>query len=234
MSTFVLLHGMFHGAWCWDRVAPRLRAAGHAVWTPVQTGVGERAHELHAGITLQTFVDDIVAMLEREDLVAAVLVGHSFGGHAITGAADQVPGRIRHLVYLDAVFPRSGVSPLDGSLPAVAAQRRAAAAGGLGIPPPEPSVFGVPDGPDADWVRRHLTPQPFGSLDTAITFREPAGNGLPATYVACTDPAYPPLAHARQAARAQPGWTWRELATGHDAMVTAPAALADLLMEIAP
>lgn len=236
MSNFVLLHGMFHGAWCWDRVAPRLRAANHAVWTPVQTGVGERASELHAGITLQTFVDDLVTLLETEDITHAVLVGHSFGGHAITGAADKVPGRIRHLVYLDAVFPRSGISSLDGSLPEVAAQRRASAAGSghLSIPASEPPVFGVPDGPDADWVRQHLTPQPFGSLDTAITFHGAPGNGLPATYVASTSPAYLPLTHAHAAARAQPGWAWRELATGHDAMVTAPSALADLLMEIAP
>ena len=236
MTNFVLLHGAFHGAWCWERVTPLLREAGHSVWTPTQTGVGERAHELHPRITLDTFVDDLVAVLEGEDLSAAVLVGHSFGGHAITGAAERVPERIRQLVYLDAVFPRSGVAPLDGSLPEVAAERRALAArtGDLSIAAPEPAVFGVPEGPDAEWVRRRLTPHPFGSMNTALTLRHPVGNGLPATYVFCTDPAFEPLAPARAMARQQAGWTWRELATGHDAMVTAPRELAALLMEIAP
>lgn len=236
MTDFVLLHGMFHGGWCWARVAPLLRAAGHRVWTPTQTGVGERAHLLHPGITLQTFVDDLVGVLEAEELTEAVLIGHSFGGHAIAGAADRVPGRIRHLVFLDAVFPRSGVAPLDTSLPDVAAERRALAAqtGNVSVVPPDPSVFGVPDGPDADWLRRRMTPHPFGSMNTAITLRHPVGNGRPATYVVCTDPVYHPLAAAREAARAQEGWAWRELATGHDAMVTAPRALAELLMEIAP
>ena len=151
-------------------------------------------------------------------------------------AADRVPGRIRHLVFLDAVFPRSGVAPLDTSLPDVAAERRALAAqtGHLSVAPPDPAVFGVPEGPDAEWVRRHVTPHPFGSLNTAITLRHSVGNGLPATYVFCTDPVYGPLAGARAMARAQKGWAWRELATGHDAMVTAPQALAELLMEVAP
>jgi pimeloyl-ACP methyl ester carboxylesterase len=235
MATFVLLHGAFHGAWCWARVTPLLRGAGHAVFTPTQTGLGDRAHLLSAAITLETFVDDLVAVLETEELTDAILVGHSFGGNAITGAAHRVPGRVRHLVYLDAVFPRSGLAPLDASVPEIAAQRRAAAAdtGFVSIAPPAPSAFGVPDGPDADWLRRRMTPQPYGSMNTPITFDGAPDAGRPATYVACTDPVYAPLARARDQARAQPGWAWREIATGHDCMVTAPRETADLLMEIA-
>ena len=113
MTTFVLLHGAFHGGWCWARVAPILRAAGHTVFTPTQTGLGERAHLLHPGITLTTFVDDVVGVLETEELTDVVLVGHSFGGAAITGAAERVKHRLRHLVYLDSAIPQSGRSPLD-------------------------------------------------------------------------------------------------------------------------
>ncbi len=235
MTTFVLLHGAFHGGWCWARVEPLLRAAGHEVFTPTQTGLGDRAHLLHAGQTLQGFVEDLVAVLETEELTDCVLVGHSFGGHAISGAAERVPGRIRHLVYLDSALPRSGVSPLAASVPAIAWLRRklAAATGGVAIAPPEPASFGVPDGPDADWVRRRLTPHPFGTMDTALQLTAPLGNGLPCTYVACTAPMYESLEWARDLARAQPGWGWRELATGHDAMVTAPHETAALLMEIA-
>src|SRR5947208_2776826 len=107
-KTYVLLHGAFHGAWCWRDVADRLRAAGHRVTTPTQTGLGERRHLLSAQITLDTFVEDLVEHLESEELEAAILVGHSFGGNAISGAADRVPGRIRHLVYLDAMILEDG------------------------------------------------------------------------------------------------------------------------------
>ncbi len=236
MSTFVLLHGMFHGGWCWRDTAPLLRAAGHTVFTPTQTGLGDRAHLLHAGITLDTFVDDLLAVLISEELRDAVLVGHSFGGNAISGAVARRPDLVRHLIYLDGVVPADGVSPLDQSDPAVAADRRtlAAATGGLSLPPAEPSFFGVPDGPVADWVRRRLTPHPFGTLTSALSLPGGPSNGRPATYVHCTAPNYAPLGWARQRARAQPGWSWREIASGHDCMVTAPRATADLLMEITP
>ena len=235
MTTFVLLHGAFHGAWCWSRVAPILRAHGHLVFTPTQTGVGDRAHLLHAGITLDTFVQDLVAVLETEELRDAVLVGHSFGGIAITGAADRVPERIRHLIYLDSVIPLDGATPLDLSTPEVAAERRrlAAGTGGLSVAPPDPGHYGVPPGPDAEWVRRRLTPQPFGALNSSLRLRHKPGNGLPCTYIACVAPIYAPLARHRDFARAQPGWGWRELAAGHDAMVTAPIETAALLEELA-
>jgi pimeloyl-ACP methyl ester carboxylesterase len=236
MTSFVLLHGAFHGGWCWARVAPILRAQGHAVFTPTQTGLGERAHLLSRQITLDTFVQDLLGVLESEELEDAVLVGHSFGGIAITGAADRVPRRIRSLVYLDSAIPRDGCSSLDLSTPEIAAERRrlGTASGGLSVAPPDPAVFGVPPGPDSDWVRRRLTPHPFGAFDSTLTLANAPGNGLPCTYVFCTDPVYESLARHRDYARAQPGWLWRELAAGHDAMVTHPAATAALLMELAP
>ena len=235
VSTFVLLHGMCHGAWCWDRVAPMLRQAGHRVFTPTQVGVGERVQELHEGITLEDFVNDVVDVLQANALTDTVLVGHSFGGHAISGAAHRVPGRIRHLVYLDGVVPIDSVSPLDQSAPAIAEARRAAAkaSGGLSLPAPDPSVFGIPAGPDHDWVRGRLTPHPFGTLVSALRLSDDPSNGLPATYVVCTDPLYAGLASARDRARSHPAWHWREIASGHDCMVTAPRETADILMEIA-
>lgn len=234
MTTFVLLHGAFHGGWCWPRVAGPLRAAGHTVFTPTQTGLGERARTLSAGITLETFVQDLVAVLETEELQDAVLVGHSVGGIAITGAADRVPSRIRQLICLDSLLLLDGQSPLDRVPPEIAQQRRrlAAETGGASVPPPDPGVFGVPPGPDADWLRRRLTPQPFGAFDGRLRLRHPIGNGLSCTYIACTDPVYAPLASHHDLARAQPGWTVRELAAGHDAMVTAPRELVALLEEL--
>ena len=133
--TFVLVHGGFHGGWCWRDVATRLRSRGHAVFTPTQTGCGERSHLLSKDITLDTFVDDIANVLIWEDLADVVLVGHSFGGIAVTGVADRMPERIRRLVYLDAAILENGQSMFGMLDPQVVAGRKAAAeaSGGMGI-----------------------------------------------------------------------------------------------------
>jgi pimeloyl-ACP methyl ester carboxylesterase len=113
MTTFVLVHGGGHGGWCWKRVAARLRHAGHEVFTPTLTGLGERAHLLHEGIDLNTHIQDIVGVLQWEELADVVLCGHSYGGMVITGVADKAPAQLRALVYLDAFLPADGQSLMD-------------------------------------------------------------------------------------------------------------------------
>jgi pimeloyl-ACP methyl ester carboxylesterase len=235
-NTLVLLHGAWHGGWCWRDVAALLCAQGHRVTTPTQTGLGERRHLLSGAITLETFVQDLVEHLEAEEVEDAILVGHSFGGMAISGAADRVPQRIRHLVYLDSLVLEDGQAPFD-VLPAdvVAARRRLAQeqGGGLFIPCPPVSAFGVPENhPRADWMRRRMTPHPLGVFETPLRLRHAPGNGLPRTYIACSDPPYPPFEGVRREMRGSAGWAWQEIATGHDAMVTAPEALAQMLAAI--
>ena len=230
-KTFVLLHGAWHGGWCWERVAGLLRARGHRITTPTQTGLGERAHLMSPDIDLSVFTADLVNHLLWEDLTEVVLVGHSFGGNAISGAAEEVPGRITRLVYLDALVPVSGRSPFDEMPQGLAAERTRlaeATSGGLSIPAPPAAAFGVTDPADATWMEARLTPHPLRTFTTAQSFRGEPGNGLPAEYILCNDQAYGPLEDARSRARAL-GWPVREIATCHDAMVTAPEALADLL-----
>ena len=234
--TFVLLHGAFHGGWCWTRVAGELGRRGHRVFTPTQTGLGERRHLLSPAVTLETFIDDLVNVLEFEELEETVLVGHSFAGPVITAAADRVPERIRQLVYPDSGVIGDGEAPFDFLPPAVVAARTREAretSGGLSIPAPPPRAFGVPDGPDAEWVARHLTPHPFATFTDRLRLANPPGNGLRRTYLCCTDPIYAPLEAARQRVKGEQGWEWREIATGHDAMVTMPETLARMLLEIA-
>jgi pimeloyl-ACP methyl ester carboxylesterase len=235
-KTYVLLHGAWHGGWCWRPVADALRAQGHRVFTPTQTGLGERRHLLSREITLDTFVADVANLIEMEDLQDIILVGHSFGGLTISGVADRMPDRIRHLVYLDSLVLEGGQSPF-GVLPpdVVAARRKLAAEQGLGIaiPPPSPTAFGVPeDHPQAAWVRQHLTPHPVGTYESPLRLEHPIGNGRPRTYIHCTNPNYAPLEGSRQLVRRQQGWQWKEIATGHDAPVLAPAELARMLIEI--
>jgi pimeloyl-ACP methyl ester carboxylesterase len=235
-KTYVLVHGAWHGGWCWRDVASRLRALGHHVTTPTQTGVGERRHLLSHGITLDVFVSDIVNHIESEDLTDVILVGHSLGGASITGTADRIPDRIRHLVYLDAAIVESDQSVFSTIAPEIVAKRRKLAADegqGIFLPIPPLSAFGIPeDHPLADWVRQRLSPQPIGTFETTLKLRHPVGNGRPRTYVACTEPLYRPAQATREWVSRQSGWKWQELATGHDAMILAPADVCRLLAAI--
>lgn len=236
-KTYVLVHGAWHGGWCWRDVADALRTQGHRVFTPTQTGLGERRHLLSRDVTLDVFVDDVANLMEAEELRDAILVGHSFGGSAISGVADRMPGAVRHLVYLDSLMIEPGQSPF-GMLPpeVVAARRRQIAeqGNGVSIPPPPPSAFGVPeDHPGAAWVARRLTPHPAGTYESPLRLKNPVGNGRPRTYIACTAPVYGPLESSRQWVKRQGGWNWQEIATGHDAMVTAPVELARMLLAVA-
>jgi pimeloyl-ACP methyl ester carboxylesterase len=231
----VLVHGGYHGGWCWRRVARRLRAWGAEVYTPTQTGAGERAHQL-AAARVEVFVEDVVGVLEAEELTDVVLVGHSFGGLGVTGAADRVPERVRAVVYLDGILVPDGRTAFAVMPEPIVAARRDAAVDVHGVPclaMAPASAFGVTDPTDAAWLERRLTPHPIGLYDEPVHWANPIGNGLPCHYVAMTEPLYPPLESSRAYARAQPDWTWSEIATGHDAMVTEPDRVADTLWGIA-
>src|SRR4051812_32124812 len=108
MATFLICHGAWSGGWSWRKVRPLLRAAGHQGFTPTHTGLGERAHLAHPLVDLETHVRDVLAVIEAEDISDLVLVAHSYGGMVGTVVADRVPGRIRHLIYLDAFVPADG------------------------------------------------------------------------------------------------------------------------------
>lgn len=155
-KTYVLVHGAWHGGWCWKEVADALRGMGHRVTTPTQTGLGERRHLLNRDITLDTFVADVVNHIEAEELNDVILVGHSFGGTSISGAADKLPNRIRHLVYLDSVILENGKSVFSALPPDVVAARKKMVAEqgqGMFIPAPPPTAFGIPaEHASAEWV----------------------------------------------------------------------------------
>ncbi len=155
MAIFVLVHGAWHGGWCWQRVARLLRAAGHDVYTPTLTGLGERAHLLSPAIGLDTHIKDILGVLFYEDLRDVVLVGHSYAGMVITGVAEQTAKRLRHLVYLDAFVPWEGQSLLDlmGETEALIVRERAARDGdGWCVPPLPLEAFGVTKPADLAWA----------------------------------------------------------------------------------
>lgn len=161
--------------------------------TPTQTGLGERSHLLSGDITLDTFIEDVVNVLEWEDLTDVILVGHSFGGMTITGVADRVPQRIRRLVYVDAAVLQDGQSVLSLVPPETADARRELAeesSGGVSLPVPKPAAIGVTAEDDVAWLDAKMTPHPFSTYEDAIRLDHPVGNDLPVTYLAATSP-YP-------------------------------------------
>jgi pimeloyl-ACP methyl ester carboxylesterase len=227
MATFVLVHGGWDGGWAWKQVEPHLRAAGHEVLRPTLTGSGERMHLATPEIGLDTHVTDVVNVLRYEELADAVLVGWSYGGMVITGVAERVPERLRHLVYLDAFVPRDGDSLLGllGPEGAGVLEQQARELGdGWRIPLPFP---GATDR-NTDVVLKTAT-QP-------LRVENPAAARLARTYILCTEkPDSPLFRHfTAAAARAQAeGWRYRELPTGHTAVWTMPSETAALLVEAA-
>ncbi len=211
-----------------------MRAQGHEVFTPTLTGLGERAHLLRADTGLDTCIADICAVIESEELHDVILVGHSFAGPVISGVADRLAGRLRQLVYLDALVVQSGESALSVFPLEVQRERsKTIDPEGLRMAIPDPEKFGVTDPAQAAWLRRRLTPHPLKAYTDPLMLGHPPGHGLRKTYIAVTDPWYAPLAGIRDWVRSQPGWEYRELAAGHDAMLTSPGPLAALLMALA-
>jgi pimeloyl-ACP methyl ester carboxylesterase len=235
MSTFVVVHGGFGGAWEWTPVARRLRARGHEVFTPTLTGMGERAHLAAADVGLGTHIEDVVAAIETEDLDDVVLCAHSYGGVPVTGAADHLPERIRLLIYIDALVPRHGQSALDLLPEWFGAEARATADERGRVPMPavlEPPRGWVDEEERIRYIQR-LRPQPLGSFTEPVRLSGGVDR-LPTAFVRCTRASLPgdPIAAIAERARAH-GWVYRELAVPHDPQLLDPDGTAHLLHELA-
>jgi pimeloyl-ACP methyl ester carboxylesterase len=235
--AYVLVHGSWHGAWCWARVLPLLREAGHVAHAVTLTGVGERAHLLSPAVDIDTHIQDIIGLIDAEELRNVILVGHSYAGNLITCVADRLqqrsPGLLKSLVYLDAGIPDPGNSWSTPPTPETVQKRieEAKATGGLSFPPPDASVFGL-TGADRDWVNRRQTPQPFNLYQQPLHFDAARVAALPRTFIDCTNPPLATIDASRKRVRREPGWRVLEMATGHDPMVSAPVELTRLLLAV--
>lgn len=232
MSTFLLVHGAWHGGWCWDRVAPRLRAAGHEVHTPTLTGLSERAHLLSPQVGLDTHVEDVVRLLDVLALRDVVLVGHSYAGQIVTGVADRRPDAIATRVYLDAFVGEDGETAVSLQPETVAHHwSESAAEQGFGwlVPVRKLEVLGVTEQADVDWLAPKLTPHPWKTYTDPLRLTG-AVDRVPAAFIECVDWMRVFQSQAERA-RAK-GWPVHELPTGHEAMVTAPEELADVLLRL--
>jgi pimeloyl-ACP methyl ester carboxylesterase len=238
MADFVLVHGAWHGAWCWRDVLPLLAAKGHRAHAVTLTGVGERVHLMSPAITLETLISDVVNAIEAEEMERPVLAVHSFAGMIGTAIADRMPQRIAHLVYIDAVVPLPGESWSSTHTPATREARIAAsqASRDYSFPPPDPSVYGL-SGAQHEWVKRRQVPHPGHTYTATVDFDPGRVAGVPRTFVDCVSPPLATIDESRRRVRDPAFWgaPWRvvELATGHDPMVSAPGDLTRVLLDCA-
>jgi pimeloyl-ACP methyl ester carboxylesterase len=227
--TFILVHGAWHGGWCYSRVARILRSKGHDVLTPTLTGLGERSHLASPAINASTHVQDILNVIAFEGLDDIVLVGHSYGGHIITAVADVIPEKVRALVYLDAFVGADGKSLFDMDAPSATAAYvdMAQSNGGHTVPPLPAAVFGV-NSADQAWVDLRLTP---GSLATWSERLSLTGRFKLITnrlYVFATG-WNGPFRPIYDQVRAEGGWKTYEFDCGHDVMIDLPQETADVI-----
>jgi pimeloyl-ACP methyl ester carboxylesterase len=237
LATFVIVHGGWGGGWEWAAVADRLRTHGHAVHTPTLTGLGDRAHLARPDLTLATHVQDVVATFESWDVTDAILAGQSYGGVVVTGVVDQIPERVRGLVYIDALVPASGQSCNDLCGEAWTERVRALAreeGDGWLVPLPFKGTLGLSEDVAA-WYIPRLVPHPLTTLDEPL-IRTGAGDHVPRTYLRCVDESGmeadgDPLASSARTAR-ESGWDYREVVAPHDFHVQDPDSLAAILHQI--
>jgi len=244
MAHFVLVHGAWHGGWCWRRVVQALTSQGHRAHAVTLTGLGDRAHLMSSAITLETHISDVVNAIVAEEMEDVILAVHSYAGMLGTAVADRHPQRLKHLVYVDAVVPRPGESWSSSQASATREARLAAAASSpdYSFPAPDPAVFGL-TGEDLEWVKRRQTPHPGHTYQAPLDFDPARVASVPRTFVNCTQPALGTIDAIRQrlADRNLWGGAWQggagarmvELKTGHDPMISAPEDLTRVLLAAA-
>jgi pimeloyl-ACP methyl ester carboxylesterase len=232
-KTFVLVHGAWHGGWCWRRVADLLVRRGHKVFAPTLTGLGERSHLISGSVNLDTHITDVVNVIRWENLTDVCLVAHSYGGWPVSGAIEQIPDRIASVVYLDAFIPEDGQRGLDlasefsrkGTLAAIEK-------GEVSRPAPRAETFSVNAG-DRAWVESKLTAQPVGVALQPIKLTGAREKMVKKTYIRAPSYPQPAFDHALAAKKVDPSWRTYEVASGHDVMVDMPERLVEILLEVA-
>lgn len=242
MATFVLVHGAWHGGWCWDKVAPLLRVPGATVYAPTLSGLGDRAHLAAvldpALLDLDLHIRDISQLLCYESLDDVILVGHAYAGMVITGVAEVCPLRLSHLVYVNGVVPADGESMADQLVPVrgpgFAAWVQGCIDRGEGFLPSPASPeevgtrWGISDPADREWVFSKVTPQPAAAMAGRIHLGNPSAGDIPRSFIGGRESGFQPVVERVLAA----GWDAYQLDSGHDPMISHPRELADILLRI--
>jgi pimeloyl-ACP methyl ester carboxylesterase len=232
-KTFVLVHGSSAGGWCYRRVADLLEKAGHKVYAPTLTGLGERSHLMSGLITLDTHITDVVNVIRWENLQDFVLVGHSYGGWVISGVAEQVEGKIASIVFLDAFMPENGQRVLDTNSPRSRAEiEQAMKKAEVSRPAPPASTWKVNE-KDQAWVNEKFTAQPIGVAFTPLRLTGARDRVPKKTYVRAKGYDNPNFESYYAKVKSDPSWHTYEMPCGHEVMIDMPERTAEILLEVA-
>ena len=243
MSIFVLVHGAWHGGWCWSKLTPLLLGPGASVYTPTLSGLGERAHLAEmldpAQLDLDLHIRDIAQLLEYESLNDVIMVGHAYAGMVITGVAEVCPERLSHLIYINGVVPADGECMAEQLIPVRGPEFAAWVQGcidrseGYLPAPASPEEigrrWGIPDPADREWMFAKVTPQPAAAMAGRVHLGNPAARSIPRSFIGGEEAGFQPVAERVRAA----GWGTYHLDSGHDPMISHPRELADILLGIA-
>jgi pimeloyl-ACP methyl ester carboxylesterase len=227
MSTFVFVHGSWHGGWCWKKLAPKLTKKGHTCYAPTLSGMGDRFHVATPKMGLSVHVQDIANFLHFEDLTDSILVGHSYAGMVITGVPDQT-SRVGKLVYLDGLVPEHGQSVFS-MMPGMQEQFKSAADANGMVPSWAPEDFGVTNPNDAAWMKERLTPMPILTHQEKLDAPKMKAKRLPRYFVHCTQFGLGGFAEKIR----REGGIVHDIDSGHDAMIIEPEKLSSILEKIA-
>ena len=232
-KTFLLIHGAWHGGWCWRRVVDLLAARGHRVFAPTMTGLGERSHLMSASINLDTHIADIVNVITWEDISDICLVAHSYAGWPSSGAIERVPERISSIVWLDAFKPENGQRWYDLTNEQGRASIDSVIANGEPSRPKPKAAMSHVNEKDQAWVDAKMTPQPVGVSMQPIKLTGARERVAKKTYIRA--PLYPQPTFDAAYAACKADKTWRALQAtcGHDVMVDEPEWLVKVLLETA-
>ncbi|HEX4269922.1 MAG TPA: alpha/beta hydrolase family protein [Rhizomicrobium sp.] len=233
-KTFVLVHGSYHGGWCWRRVADILEAHGHKVYAQSLTGLGDRSHLLSKDINLETHITDIANLVAWENLKDVCLVPHSYAGFPAAGALEHIHNRVGSIVWLDAFIPQNGQKQIDyASAFGRESMLKALARGEFSIKPPPAKAFSTSE-KDYAWLEAKMTPHPIGTATQAIRLTGKLEAVARKTFIRV--PHYAQPAFDKALAQCQADKSWRTIinqTSGHDVMVDQPEWLADILIRSA-
>lgn len=231
-KTFVLVHGSYHGGWCWRRAADILESRGHKVYAQSLTGLGDRSHLLSKDINLETHITDIANLVTWEDLKDVCLVAHSYAGFPATGALEHIHDRVGSIVWLDAFIPENGQKQIDyASAFGRESMLKALAKGEFSIKPPPAKAFSTSE-KDYAWLDSKMTPHPIGTAMQAIRLTGKLESIARKTFIRV--PHYAQPAFDKTLAQCQADKSWQTIintTSGHDVMVDQPQWLADILLK---
>lgn len=242
--TAVLVHGSWHTGEAWESVQELLEASGVSVFAPTLSGMESMDRPGGPDVDLETHIDDIVDLITDNALRDVMLVAHSYSGFVVTGVADRVPDRVARLIFIDAFIPEPNQSLFD----ILGAESEAGMRAGLVddggrtkgegasdvwlLPPADPAFYLGEDATDEQvaWLSERLVYKPVATFTQRLRLTDVAAvRAIPSSFIRCT--RFPYMETEAEKARAL-GWPMFEIHTGHDAMVTEPQAVADLLLEI--